>query len=37
MNSIEIRMARLYASPWYWLVLAALISTGGTLAYLATH
>ena len=37
MNSIETLMARLYASPWYWLVLATLISTGGTLAYLATH
>ena len=37
MNSIEALMVRLYASPWYWLVLAALISTSGTLAYLATH
>jgi hypothetical protein len=37
MNSIETLMVRLYASPWCWLVLAALISTGGTLAYLATH
>ena len=37
MNSIETLMVRLYASPWYRLVRAALISTGGPLAYLATH